>query len=125
MGEVRYPDRWKRRWSPSSWVHEFTDENFDEALQGPIPVLVDFFAETCVPCRLQLPSIEQLGKTTEGQLRVGRLNVDQNPRTPRELLIKGVPHLIVVRNGEVVLEMVGDHSYDQLLDRLRGAELLP
>lgn len=124
MGEVRYPDRWKRRWSPSNWVHEFTDDNFDEVVRGPLPVLVDFFAETCVPCRLQEPSIDQLARTTEGRLRVGRLNVDRNPLTPRELLIKGVPHLIVVRGGEVVLEMVGDHSFEQLLGRLRAAEVL-
>jgi len=103
------------RWVPSEDVVEFDDDGFEaEVLGSALPVVLDFWAETCVPCRLQEPTIERLGALLRGRARVGRLNVYDNPRTPEAYEIKGVPHLLVVVRGEVVLELVGDHSFEQL-----------
>ena len=103
-----------------SVLPELTDAGFeDEVLTSAVPYLVDFWAETCVPCRLQVPAIRRLARELAGQLRVGRLNVFDHPRTPDRLRIKGVPHLVVFQGGEVVMEVVGSHSYEQLRDKLR------
>lgn len=99
---------------------ELTDEAFAREVRGTeVPVLVDFWAETCVPCRLQEPAIRRLARDLAGRVRVARLNVFDHPRTPDALRIKGVPHLVVFLGGEVVMELVGSHSYEQLREKLR------
>lgn len=99
---------------------ELTGDRFEaDVLASPIPYLVDFWAETCVPCRLQEPAIRRLARELPGKLRVGRLNVFDHPDVPDRLRIKGVPHLVVFQAGEVVMEVVGSHSYEQLRDKLR------
>lgn len=101
-------------------VTELTDEAFAREVRGTeVPVLVDFWAETCVPCRLQEPTIRRLARDLAGRVRVARLNVFDHPRTPDALRIKGVPHLVVFLGGEVVMELVGSHSYEQLREKLR------
>ncbi|MCO5171111.1 MAG: thioredoxin domain-containing protein [Planctomycetes bacterium] len=105
-------------------VQRITDANFDqEVLASAVPVLIDFWAETCVPCRLQEPTIQRLASELEGRAKVGRLDVYDNPRTTEAFRVRGVPHLAVVRGGEVVLELVGGHSLEQLKDRLRSVDL--
>lgn len=100
-------------------ILRFTDANFDEEVLGSsVPVVIDFWAETCVPCRLQEPAIERLAGELQGRAKVGRLDVYDNPRTTDAFRVRGVPHLAVVRNGEVVLELVGGHSLEQLKERL-------
>lgn len=108
--------RWSRPpWVPTQDVVAFTDASFErEVLASELPVIVDFWAETCVPCRRQEPTIEQIAAELRGQARVGRLNVYDEPKTPERFQIKGVPHLLVIHRGEVVLELVGDHSIEQL-----------
>lgn len=108
--------RWNPpRWVPTDDVVEFSDAQFEtEVHASDLPIVVDFWAETCVPCRLQEPTIERLGQLLRGRARVGRLNVYDNPHTPEAHHVKGVPHLLVMVRGEVVLELVGDHSFDQL-----------
>lgn len=105
-------------------VQRITDANFDqEVLASAVPVLIDFWAETCVPCRLQEPTIQRLARELEGRAKVGRLDVYDNPRTTDAFRVRGVPHLAVIRGGEVVLELVGGHSLEQLRDRLRSVDL--
>jgi thioredoxin 1 len=107
-------------------VQRITDSNFDaEVLASDVPVVIDFWAETCVPCRLQEPTINRLACELAGKAKVGRLDVYDNPRTTEAFNVRGVPHLTVIRNGEVVLEMVGGHSFDQLRARLRSTIDLP
>lgn len=104
----------------SPYVAELTDANFEiEVLGSELPVVVDFWAATCVPCRLQEETIGRLGQTLRGRVKVGRLDVYNNPDTPARFLVKGIPHLMVVHSGEVVLELVGGHSLEQLLSKLR------
>ena len=90
-----------------------------EVVKAEGPVVVDFWSETCVPCRRQEPIIALLAEELRGRAKVGRLSVFENDQVTREFRIRGVPHLIVVKQGEVVLELVGDHSIEQLRSHLR------
>lgn len=106
-------------WHPSHYVIELDDANFErQVLTSAIPVVVDFWAEHCVPCRRQEESLQQLGQTLFGRVRVGRLNVYRNPETTKRYQIKGVPHLLIVRQGEVLQELVGDHTLADLVEIL-------
>jgi thioredoxin 1 len=98
-----------------------TDDNYDaEVLESLVPVVIDFWAETCVPCKMQEPAIRKLASELEGRAKVGRLDVYDNPRVTDAFKVRGVPHLAVMREGEVVLELVGGHSIEVLRERLRA-----
>lgn len=106
-------------WHPSHYVVELDDASFErQVLSSQIPVLVDFWAEHCVPCRRQEEALQQIGQQLFGRVRVGRLNVYRNPETTKRYQIKGVPHLLIVRGGEVIQELVGDHTLENLIETL-------
>jgi len=86
----------------------FTDANFDqEALQSRIPVVVDFWAPWCGPCRFVSPIIEELAKEYEGKIKVGKLNVDENQQTAGKYGIMSIPSILIFKNGNPVKTMVG------------------
>lgn len=90
----------------------FTDKNFkEEVLQSRIPVLVDFWAEWCAPCRIVSPIVEELAKEYEGKLKVGKLNVDEN-QAASHYGIMSIPSLLIFKNGQVVKTMIGAQSKD-------------
>lgn len=92
-----------------------TEENFDkEVLKSDIPVLVDFWAEWCGPCKMVAPTIEELAKEYSGKAKVGKVNVDQNPSIAEKYGIRGIPTLILFRNGEIGEKMVGVQSKETL-----------
>ena len=92
-----------------------TDSNFDtEVLAGDLPVLVDFWAEWCGPCKAVAPVLEELAGEYSGRLKVTKLDVDQNSKTPPKYSIRGIPTLIIFKNGEAADQRVGALSKPQL-----------
>jgi thioredoxin 1 len=84
-----------------------TDANFDEAIQSDKPVLVDFWAEWCGPCKMIGPAVEELANDYEGKAIVAKLNVDENPQTTAKFGVRSIPTLLVFRKGQVVDKQVG------------------
>ena len=100
---------------------ELTDSNFDqEVLQSPVPVLVDFWASWCAPCRLIAPAVEAIAKDYAGRAKVGKVNVDENMSTSSKYNIRGIPALLVFKGGEMRDQIVGASSKENIqamLDR--------
>lgn len=85
-----------------------TDATFDaEVRQSPIPVVVDFWAEWCGPCRMIGPALEELSAEYEGRVKIVKVNVDENPQAPSQLGVRGIPALFLFKNGEVVSNKIG------------------
>lgn len=89
-------------------IAEVNDETFDaEVLHSPEPVLVDFWASWCGPCRAVAPIVEEVATSYQGKLKVMKMNVDQNGRTSARYGIRGIPALLIFKNGELAEQIVG------------------
>ncbi len=87
---------------------EFTDSNFEaEVLNSDKPVLVDFWAEWCGPCRMIGPVVEEMAGEYDGKAKIGKVNVDNNPNISIKYGIRSIPALLIFKNGEVVDQIVG------------------
>lgn len=94
---------------------EFSDQNFEqEVLKSDKPVLVDFWAEWCAPCRMISPAVEAIAGEYAGRAKVGKLNVDENVSVPSRYNIRSIPTLLVFKNGEIKDQLVGTTSKDNL-----------
>ena len=96
-----------------------TDAGFDETVNGSDkPVLVDFWADWCGPCKMIAPVLEEIAKEQDGKLVIGKLNVDDNPNTARRFEVMSIPTLMLFQNGSLEKRLVGARSKGQLLDEL-------
>jgi len=87
---------------------KLTDQNFnEEVLKSEIPVVVDFWAEWCMPCRMVGPIIEELAKEYEGKVKVGKMNVDENSQVPGNFGIMSIPSILIFKNGQPIKTIVG------------------
>src|SRR5437870_11314498 len=92
---------------------EVTDDNFEsEVLKSGTPVLVDFWAEWCGPCKMIAPIVDELAKKYDGKLRVGKMDVDSEPNAAESLGIQGIPTLILFKGGQPVAQVVGYRTKD-------------
>ena len=93
------------------------DDNFEsEVLNSEIPVLVDFWAEWCGPCRALAPVIEEIAEEYSGELKVGKLNVDENPGAPSAYDVRSIPTLVVFKDGAVLDRIVGALPRNHIAD---------
>ncbi len=106
----------------SEHMQTFSDANFQaEVLQSDKPVLVDFWATWCAPCRAIAPSVEELAKSYEGKVKVGKLNIDDHQGIPQQFGIRSIPTLLVFKGGKVVEQIVGAVPKNKIEDALKKA----
>ncbi len=94
-----------------------TDSNFESmVIQSDLPVLVDFWASWCAPCRAIAPIVEEMSNEYAGKVRVAKMNVDENPATPGKYGVRGIPTLILFKGGKVLDQLVGAVPKGQIKD---------
>jgi thioredoxin 1 len=101
-------------------IQTLTDANFEATVNQPQPVLVDFWAEWCGPCRRLAPTVDELANDYTGRVVVAKMNVDENPATPMRFSIRGIPTLLLFKGGQLVEQVVGladKDSLKKLLDK--------
>lgn len=99
---------------------EITDSNFDEVINSGKPVLVDFWAEWCGPCKMIGPVVEELASDYEGKAIVGKVDVDSNPNTSAKFGIRSIPTLLVIKDGKIVEKQVGAVPKSVLAQKLEA-----
>lgn len=101
---------------------DVTDANFDEeVLQSQQPVVLDFWAEWCAPCRSISPIIKQLAEDYDGKLKVVKMNIDENPKTPGKYGVRAIPMVLAFRNGQVVEQLQGARpkaAFEEMVQKL-------
>jgi thioredoxin 1 len=99
----------------SEHIHYVTDDSFEqEVLQAAVPVLVDYWADWCGPCKMISPVLDEVSQEYAGRLKVCKLNIDENQATPPKFGIRGIPTLMIFKNGNVEATKVGALSKSQL-----------
>jgi len=103
----------------TNMAHKFTDENFEEeVLKSQVPVMVDFYADWCGPCKMMAPVVEELATDYEGTIKVGKLNVDEAPGISSKYRVMSIPTLLFIKDGQVVDTVIGAVPKSQLTDKI-------
>lgn len=105
----------------SEHIKNVTDDSFEtDVLGSETPVLVDYWAEWCGPCKMIAPVLEEVADEYADKMTVAKLNIDENPNTPPKYGIRGIPTLMMFRGGEVIATKVGALSKTQLIEFIQG-----
>ena len=89
-------------------VNHITDDSFEQAVvNAEVPVVVDYWAEWCAPCRQIAPALEEIASELEGRVNIAKMNVDENPQTPSKFGVRGIPTLMLFKGGEVASTKIG------------------
>ncbi len=103
-------------------VLKFTTANFQkEVLESEIPVLVDFYADWCGPCKMMSPVLDQLSAELEGQIKIGKVNVDDDPELAGQFKVMSIPNFVLIKNGQVVDQVIGAVPKAQMLSKIQAA----
>ena len=99
---------------------ELNDKNFEQEVlkETSMPVLVDFWAEWCGPCKIQVPIVEEVAEEMDGKAKIGKIEIDQSPATAQKFQIKSIPTIAIFKNGEIVWQAVGLQSKEKLVEEL-------
>ena len=101
----------------SEKVKTFTDSNFDQEVKTGV-VLIDFWAEWCGPCRRLAPTVDALATEYDGRATVAKMNVDENPNIPGRFMIRGIPTMLIFKNGELADQIVGLAAKEEIAKKL-------
>ena len=101
----------------SEHILHVSDDTFDsEVLKSSVPVLVDFWAEWCGPCKQIAPALEDLARDMAGKVKVAKINIDENPATPTKYGVRGIPTLMLFKNGQVAATKIGSLPKSKLYE---------
>jgi thioredoxin 1 len=104
----------EKKMSSERILHVGDDQFEDSVLRADVPVLVDFWAPWCGPCKMIAPILDELAEEYEGQMMIAKINIDDNPMTPQRYGVRGIPTLLLFKNGEVEATKVGALAKSQL-----------
>jgi thioredoxin 1 len=105
---------------------QLTQQNFDsEVLQSALPVIVDFYADWCGPCKMIAPALEEIATELTGRVKIAKVNVDEESALAQRYNVQSLPTLLYFRNGEVVNQVIGATSKKNILGKLDSAALVP